>query len=59
MSLTDRDAEVARYVLAIQRAESDGRWVPTPPAGLLSADECRELRIIVRRSNARADRLGR
>ena len=58
MSLTDRETEVVRYVLAIQRAESDERRVPAPAAGLLSAEELRELRVMVRRSNARAERLG-
>ena len=59
MSLTDREKEVARYVLAFQRAEDEGRRVPAPAAGLLSAEELRELRVMVRRSNARAERLGR
>ena len=32
MSLTDREIEVARYVLAIQTAERDGRRAPAPTA---------------------------
>ena len=59
MSLTDRDMEVARYVLAFQRAEGDGRRAPAPIAGLLTAEELRELRVIIRRSTARDERLGR
>ena len=57
MSLTDREIEVARYVLAVQRAELDGRRAPAPKAGLLTAEELRELRVIIRRANARAERL--
>lgn len=57
MTLTDREIEVARYVLAVQRAERDGRRPPAPKAGLLTAEELRELRVIIRRSNARAERL--
>ena len=59
MSLTNRDMEVARYVLAFQRAESDGRRAPARAAGLLTAEELRELRMIIRRSNARAEKLER
>ncbi len=59
MSLTDRDMEVARYVLAFQRAEADGRRAPAPIAGLLTAEELRELRVMIRRSTARDDRLAR
>ncbi len=59
MSLSDRDKEVARYMLAFQRAESDGGRAPAPAAALLTAEELRELRVIIRRSNARAERLER
>jgi hypothetical protein len=59
MSLTDRDREVARYVLAVLRAERDGRRAPAPTGGLLTAEELRELRVMIRRSNARAERLER
>lgn len=57
MSLTDRETEVARYVLAFQRAERDGRRPPAPKAGLLTDEELRELRVIIRRAGARAERL--
>ena len=56
MSLTDRDKEITRYVLAFQRAEADGRRAPAPPGGLLTPEELRELRVIIRRSTARAER---
>ncbi len=59
MTLTDREVEVARYVLSFQRAEGDGRRAPAPTAGLLTAEELRELRVMIRRSSARAERLGR
>jgi hypothetical protein len=59
VSLTDRDKEVARYVLAFQRAERDGRRAPAPATGLLTAEELRELRVMIRRSSARAERLER
>jgi hypothetical protein len=59
MSLTDRDAEIARYVLAFQRAARDGRRAPAPKAGLLTDEELRELRVLIRRSTARAERLDR
>ena len=59
MSLTDRDKQVARYVLAFLRAEDEGRRVPAHTPGLLTAEELRELRVIIRRSNARDERLGR
>ena len=58
MSLTDREIEVARYVLAIQRAERDGRRPPAPTAGVLTPEELRDLRVMIRRSKARAERLG-
>ena len=58
-SLTDREIEVARYVLACQRAERDGHRASAPKAGLLTAEELRELRGISRRSSARAERLER
>lgn len=58
MSITDREKEVARYVLAVQRAEAEGRRMPAHAPGLLSAEELRDLRVMVRRSNARAERLG-
>jgi hypothetical protein len=53
-----REIEVARYVLAIQRAERDGHRAPAPKAGLLTPEELRDLRVIIRRSNARAERVG-
>ena len=59
MSLTDRDLEVARYVLAIQRAERDERRAPAPKAGVLTREELRDLRVMIRRSNDRAERLER
>jgi hypothetical protein len=59
MSLTDREKEVARYVLAFQRAEDEGRRVPAHAPGLLSTEDLRDLRVMARRSNARAERLGR
>ena len=59
MSLTDRDKEVARYVLAFQRAEADGRRPPAPAGGLLTAEELRELRVLIRRSIARSENLER
>jgi len=59
MSLTDRDKEVARYVLAFQRAEADGRRAPAPARGQLTAEELRELRVIIRRSIARSENLER
>ena len=57
MSLTDREIEVARYVLSIQRADRDERRAPTPTAGVLTPEELRDLRVMIRRSNARAERL--